>query len=74
MKKCLPNFASKNVKVAFYFNAIPFFLILIFKLIFPLRTSSKNNNFKAKTTMFRMKYTCGQIFNKFADFISFENA
>ena len=75
MKKYLPYFASKNMKIAYNFYAIfIFFFILIFWLIFPLQKISKNNNIKTKTSKFRINNIFGQISNKIKDFLGAENA
>ena len=52
-------------------HIIPVFLHFFW---FFLRKFSKNSNLRAKTSNVRMKNICGEISNKFVDFLGFENA
>ena len=78
MTKYLYNFASKNMIIAFNFNAFlrnsRFNFNSIFWLIFPLRKITKNNNFKEKYYKIQMNNIFCQIFNKFLDILGFKNA
>ena len=54
------------MKITYNFNAFlrnfHFLFIIILWLTFPIRKNSKNNNFKDKTSMFRMEQICGNFF------------
>ena len=50
------------------------FYTFLFILIFFYEKFEKNHHFKAKTSMFWMKYTCNKISNRFADFLGFKTA